>query len=352
MVEKIFYEEIILECSSKTLSIGDYYPTIFFDVKILEDNIDTSLKDEINPKPKLIINNKKEFIKALESYVKKGIDFYYNGDFSHDNVKSLIAYVLSNATNNDLVNPVSFLRLRESFLNENYELYNNLERNFLGYSGTMKLKKLSPMLEAPYSFALELNDEEHSYVLPNIIFGISDDTAYIYAIQNKFLENNPLRKKINRLLFKINDGFSSDDISSVFNAKDVSMSFVASIVTFIDYLKKIGIEKIIVPINLPIRYNSHYESFNRRINYAIIKYSDDEFNSYKEDLEKQNKAYDDNTIMKLVRTFYRVAMQGDVLKINKYPFECGSNLCMKINKYGSFNNDFLNELFNNSLKRK
>ena len=33
MVEKIFYEEIILECSSKTLSIGDYYPTIFFDVK-------------------------------------------------------------------------------------------------------------------------------------------------------------------------------------------------------------------------------------------------------------------------------------------------------------------------------
>lgn len=216
----------------------------------------------------------------------------------------------------------------------------------------MKFKKLSPMLEAPCSFALELNDEEHNYVLPNIIFGISYDTAYIYAIQNKFLENNPLRKKINRLLFKINDGFLSNNESDIFNAKDVSMPFVASIVIFIDYLKKIGIEKIIVPVNLPIRYNSHYESFNRRINYAISKYSDDEFNSYKEHLEKQNKAYDDNTIMKLVRTFYRVAMQGDVLKINKYPFECGSNLCMKINKYGSFNNDFLNDIFNNSLKRK
>lgn len=71
MVEKIFFEEIILECFNKRLSLGDYYPTIFFDVKILEDDIDTFLKDEINPKPKLIISNKKEFIKALESYVKK-----------------------------------------------------------------------------------------------------------------------------------------------------------------------------------------------------------------------------------------------------------------------------------------
>ena len=52
--------------------------------------------------------------------------------------------------------------------------------------------------------------------------------------------------------------------------------------------------------------------------------------------------------MKLIRNFYRLQTQGDVLKINKYPFMDGSILSININKNGMFNNEILNELLNNS----
>lgn len=353
MIEKIFYEEIIPECSSNTLTIGELKPTIFFDVKIKEDNIDTCCLDVINPKPVLVINDKTAFFKELEKYVSKGISFYYNGDNSHDNVKSLIAYVLANASTQDLDNPVSYLQLRTSFLDTNNEITDyNLKNDVLGYDGEIKINKLKPFLEAPYSFSFELKDEENKYFFPNIIFGINNDTAYVYAIQNKFLENNPLRKKINRMLFKIGAGFKDDEDSDVFNARDVSMPFVAVLIIFTNYLIKVGIEKISVKVNLPIRYNSHYESYKRRINYAVNQYCDDEFIKYKDKLEKENKAYDDNSIMKLIRTFYRVVMQGDVLKIDRYPFIHGSEFVLFINKEGSFYNDFCNELFNKTKWHK
>lgn len=351
MIEKIFYDEIIKECSGKTLVIGDFKPTIFFDVKILEDEIDTTKKDEINPKPILYIKNKKHFFKALEEYISLAIAFYYNGVVSHDNVKSLMVYVFSNATWDDLNNPVKFLELRKSFLTNSINP-SNVKRSVIGYDGTIIIDKLSPILEAPYSFKVVIQDGEHKYEFPNIIYGIDNGSVYVYAMQNKFLHNNSLKKKINRLLFRINEGFIDDSISDVFNSKDVSMSFVASLIIFIDYLKKISISKIVVPVNLPIRYNSHYESYNRRINYYSKKYTDDEFVAYKAELEKKNKAYDDNVIMKLIRTFNRISVQGDVLKINNYPFTCGSELSLSINYDGNFYNQFCNELFNGFSKSK
>lgn len=351
MIEKIFYEEIVPECSSKKLVIGDFSPTIFFDVNILGESTDTFLKDEINPNPIIVISNKEEFNKALNEYVLAGINFYYDGVITHDNVKSLIAYVFSNATVEDLVNPVLFLKLRKTFF-DYIPSDKNINKEVLGYDGKITINKLKPYLEAPLSFCFEINSEEHKYALPNIIFGINNDTAYIYAIQNKFLENNPLRKKINRKLFKINADFTDDSDSEIFNAKDVSMPFVASAIIFIDYLKCLGIQKIVVPVNMPIRYNSHFESYKRRIDYAKVKYTDDEFLSYKDKLDKENEVYGDNTIMKLIRTFNRVSRAGNVLKINKYPFTYDSKMYLSINKEGIFYNDFCNELYGTISKQK
>ena len=50
--------------------------------------------------------------------------------------------------------------------------------------------------------------------------------------------------------------------------------------------------------------------------------------------------------MKLIRNFYRLQSQGDVLKINKYPSLEGSILSININKDEMFNNELLNELLN------
>lgn len=351
MIEKIFYEEIIPECSSKKLVVGDFRPTVFFDVNILGENTNTFFKDEINPKPIIVINNKEEFNRALNEYVLAGINFYYDGAATHDNIKSLIVYVFSNATSEDLVDPVPFLKLRKNFF-DYIPSDKSIKKEVLGYDGKITINKLRPYLEAPLSFEFEINSEEHTYALPNIIFGINNETAYIYAIQNKFLGNNPLRKKINRQLFKINADFTDDSDSEIFNARDVSMPFVASVIIFIDYLKYLDIEKIIVPVNMPIRYNSHFESYKRRIDYAMAKYTDDEFLNYKNKLEKENAVYGDNTTMKLIRTFNRVSSAGNVLKIKKYPFIGDSKMYLSINKEGNFYNDFCNELYTAKSKNK
>lgn len=344
----IFYNEVILECSSNGPKIGDDFPTVYFDVKLPNSKINDS--SIINPKPILVINDKNTFDKALYYYVIKAIEFYYDGKFLHDNIKYILVFAFTNATSDDLNNPVIYLNKRTLLFDNDLELKKDI--NFLGYDGVLESKKEKPFLEAPYSFRLTIFDEEHSYALPYIMYGIKEDTAYVYAIQNKFKESNPLRKKINRLLFKLDKEFVDEHDSTIFNATDVSMPFVAVLISFISYLNEMGIDKIKVPVNLPIRYNSHYKSYERRIAYYEKSYSKDDFLNKKKELEKLNSAFDDNTIMKLVRTFYRVSKQGDVLKINTYPFMQTSELSLSVNKDGEFNNELCNQIYHFNEKSK
>lgn len=343
LIKDIFYNEIINECALNNLKIGNNTPAIMFDTIIREEKINTTEKNNI--KPILVINNTASFFSALEDYINKAIVFYYDGVITHDNIKSLVCYVLSNATDFDLSNPVSYLNLRSNFLN--YDIsYPIIYKNILGYDSVIRIKKEKAILEAPYSFSCKLKYLDTEFEFPNIFFGISIDTCYIYAIQNKFREKNELQKKINRLLYKINDGYEFNCDSNFLNPNDVTMSFLAIITIFINYLNELGIYKINVPVNLPIRYNAHYESYRRRLEYNKEVLDNDDFIKYKDDLDLKNKYYDDNTIMKLIRNFYRLQSQGDVLKINKYPFLEGSILSININKDEMFNNELLNELLN------
>mgnify|MGYP004594804443 CR=1 FL=1 len=345
MIKDIFHNEIINECASNKLKIGDDTPAILFDTIINEEKINTSNKNNI--KPILVINDKNSFFIALENYVNKAILFYFDGNFTHDNVKAVICYVLSNATDFDLSNPVSYLNLRSSFLSSDIPC-STIYKNIFGYDSIIKIKSEKSILEAPFSFSCKLKYYEDEYEFPNIFFGISNDICYIYAIQNKFREKNDFQKKINRLLYKINNGYEFYCDNDLLNPNDVTMSFLAIITIFINYLNELGINKINVPINLPIRYNAHYESYKRRLEYNKEVLDNDSFIKYKDDLDLKNKYYDDNTILKLIRNFYRLQSQGDVLKINKYPFMDGSILSININKNGMFNNEILNELLNNS----
>ena len=345
MIKDIFYNEIINECASNNLKIGNDTPAIMFDTIIREEKIDTTEKNNI--KPTLVINNTSSFFFSLENYVNKAILFYYDGIITHDNIKSLICYAFSNATDFDLSNPVLYLNLRSSFLNNDISCP-IIYKNILGYDSIITIKKEKAILEAPYSFSCKLKYFDVEYEFPNIFFGISNDTCYIYAIQNKFKEKNELQKKINRLLYKINDGYEFNCDNDLLNPNDVTMSFLAIITIFINYLNELDICKINVVINLPIRYNAHYESYRRRLEYNKKVLDNDSFIKYKDNLDLKNKYYDDNTIMKLIRNFYRLQSQGDVLKINKYPFMDGSSLSININKDGMFNNELLNELLNKS----
>ena len=67
------------------------------------------------------------------------------------------------------------------------------------------------MMETPYKLTFTLKNNEDTHELPSIYYGIVEENGikkcYVYGIlASKNNENNRFNKKINRLLYKINDG--------------------------------------------------------------------------------------------------------------------------------------------------
>ena len=346
-IKKIFYNEIVPECSNKSLKIKDFSPTLFFKTSI---NKNYKISSDETVEPILMIDNKDEFDIALYEYTKEAIKFYGNSKITHDNLKYVMSLIFANAGYCDLANPVYYLKHRLNLLRNNIE--DDLEITFLGYDSKIEIEKQNIGLEAPFSFKVSIFEDNDYYTLPEIIFGIDDSCAYIYAIQNKFRKTNKLSKKVKRILYKFNSNFNDDTKEEVLNATDVTMSFIASIVIFIKYLNSINIDKIILKTNMPLRYNSHYESYNRRFKHFKEIYSYTDYGNIKYLYDTKNKLYDDNIFMKIVRTFYRISKQGDVIDLDYSSFNINSDINIFINKEGKFNNDLYNDIYLDSNIKK
>lgn len=346
IINNILYEEIIPECSQDKLIIGDIKPAIYFAVNIEGRRINSN-----DNYPCLVINDKNTFNKYLYNYVVEALKFYYDNNYTHDNIKSLISYLIANLTDLELSNPIPAIISRTNMLKN--DLTSSAKTIFLDYDCTINVSKIKPFLEAPYSFDTIIKNNDEEFMLPSIIFGIDKDKCLIYAIQNKNNMNNNLKKKLNRLFYKFNDKVEDTFDSEHFNITDVTMSFIASIIMFINYLNEQEIKNIDVKLNMPIRYNNHFSSNERRLDYKKKYLSEDEFIKYKEMIDRQNESYKDNIILKLVRTFYRVKEMGDVININYMPFNISDSINISINKNGSFNNDLCNLIYkkNNNIKK-
>lgn len=332
----IFYNEIIGEMEEGTLSIGDLKPAIKLSFK---ENNHSYVK----------INDKSAFDKALISYVKKAVKFYYNDVFSYINIKSAISYVFANITISDYDNIENYLNMRTRFLNYDYE--EEISDSFLEYSSKISISKSKDFLEAPGCFKYTILYDSSLFELPTIYYAVDGNCAYVYAIQNKNKYKNNLQKKINRLLYKINNGYIEENYDEILNGKDITMSFVASLILFIKYLKMKDITEIKLITNMPVRHKAHIESNNRRLNYHKKKYNDEEYNDYKKEIERKNDVYN-NVHKKLLRTFYRVLKDGNVL--NAFPSNelISSTINFNINYNGSFNNEFCNQLLEHNSKIK
>ena len=346
-VKKIFYGEIISECASKSLKIKDFSPTLYF-----KTSIDGSYKlnEEDKAEPVLVIDNKDEFDKALYEYAKEAIKFYGNNHITHNNLKFVMSLVFANASPYDLANPVSYLKHRLALIKN--DLSETMYSKFLDYHMKVEIKKQDVILEAPFAFKATIFDEEDEYELPQILFSSNLDTAYVYAIQNKFKNNNKLSKKIKRILYKFNSNFDDNEKDEVLNATDVTMSFIASIVLFIKYLNSKEIDKIVLKTNMPVRYNSHYESYNRRLKHYKEIYTDSEYKAIKDMYKEKNSLYNDNIFMKIVRTFYRISKQGNVIDLDYSFFNFNSDINILLNKEGNFNNDLYNQIYEEEIIKK
>ncbi len=250
----------------------------------------------------------------------------------------------SNATYEDFNNPINFLMKQIDFLDN--DIFNNFnDKETIGYSEILESEiqaqnnKENIMNETPYSIQISLTDGKETYYFPVIRYGISNDTCYIYAIQNELESDNDIKKKINRKLFKIGENFNNEED----NLKDVTSSFVVSLNIFLGLLSNKGITKIEVPSILIERWLGKEKYIDEKGNSLERKGINSE--EYVNNEKDKHISIQANLTEKFIRTFLRVIYHHKDFSISSYPFDIDSNLHFNICESSECNNSLLNETF-------
>lgn len=350
----IFYNYIVKEATSGSIDCFMKYNTCFSTI-IKEYDIEYRAKIENTELciPTLEINNVEEFNFLLLMYVQVACKFYLDTDFCEEVLdksdyhegkickeKAVMTLLFSNATYEDFTNPIHFLSKRIIYFLEKPFFTEKME---LGYSQLLHgninvvIEKDKVVNETPYFMQIILKQDEEEYKFPKINFGIAHDGIDVYSICNKNHGINTYSKKINRRLYRVNDGFDAtidnEELFGAGNLKDVTPSFVVATDIFLSILKRLGYEKVNVVSILPIRWNAKY--------LANVKKSHGNKEIFQE-YEKEQLHIQMNLTEKLLRTFNRVVFMREDIKVTYYPLEQGSTLGLKIGKKES---PIYNELF-------
>lgn len=359
----IFYNEVIPEAATGRVE-GYLMFNIAFNT-ILENKALTSqvIKQDRLLFPTLIIKNKEEFDKMLILYVSTAVRFY-DGNFYGEKyetamkeyIKSTLALLWSNATSEDFVNPVEFLRNRINFLNDETLTPKTIvepKETSIGVL-TTEIKKDQIFNETPYYMEFAINGNP----LPVVRFGISDGTCYIYAIQN--ITKLTRDKRLNRALYGVNKGLDTanepnDNISNPENLVGITPSTLAAATLAISLLKANGIDNIVIPALLPTRWNAKEIAYNVKGDYLLARGEDDE--DVEEFIEKSHNDHDEiqrNLSDKFIRTFRRLEYHFDNIEVTALPFIEDINMHLKVTDVVECNNPLLKELYislqNNNFK--
>lgn len=181
---ELFYKEIINEAATGRINCSDFPYNILFNTDIPELGIKISKTTSNNNLlvPTLKINDVNKFNLLLLDYVENRCNL------SSIEEKDALALLWSNATIEDFNDPVSFLQRQIDFLKDEKLLSCNgisSESEILKSKIDIKVSKSSPNNETPYRMEISLIDpnSEEKYYLPDVYLGISNNKAYIYAMQ-------------------------------------------------------------------------------------------------------------------------------------------------------------------------
>lgn len=327
-IKDIFYDKILKQIALGTVKVGDFIFNIGFDTIVKEDN--KIIKEYHNSNDiTLEIKDRKLFDEALEKYTKtffnhikkeekfQKIDYvYFDGDEEKIS-EFILATAFNNASFYDFQNPVNYLNKRIDFFNcplfHKYHDKTTILENvdlLAGSNISVQVVKTSPVLETPYKFSPQIYRDDEVYHLPDIYYGISAGTCYIYAINSKKTNNDSKYvKKINRLLYKIEQGITLKEENNFL--KDTTKSHVLALLLFIKILNKNNISNLEIIDYLPIRHQAK-EQANK---YKAMKV---ESPIEKEKLNLDQARIDKNMIEKPTYelTFLQESLKG--IKITSY----------------------------------
>ena len=359
----LFFDSIAKEASTGRVDCNMMY-NVLFETKINGKYLYKS-PDEIKNNsslfiPTLEINNLEDFNNVLIEYYNKAKEFYIGKiDEEDDFDKTILTLLWNNATEEDFKNPIRYISKYTKFLDKPIEV--TKEYISLGYSEILEsnieisLQEEPIYEETPYALYSRCEKDGLYYDFPVSRFGIKDNTAYIYAVQQsskKELEEESLKyqKKIHRKLFKVNEFFEKeeeiDNIENPENLTGINPSALISLSILISKLEENGVKNIEVPTFLPVRYNAKEISFLIKKNILKRKgMSEEEINNMFNELTKNHEEIQRNLSDKLLRNIRRLEYNFNNISVNSYPFELDSSTHINLFKYEDCNNPLLKEIY-------
>jgi len=377
---KIFYEEIVPQAAKGKIEIDaesnnnlDIISlSICFNTKIVNENKEFYENDEVPP---LLIKSKEKFDEYLYNYINifnsylndlndEKIDRLYPEN-SRENYKYLLALTFFNASPMDFNDPVEYLKKRTNFiLDKTFEKYRDYETicNVEEWNSIIECKMINnyPSLETPHSLSFRINSNGNIFELPKVVYGISDNIAYIYAVQNKKRKDlDVYQKKINRSLYTFNKGIIDSEEYYKYknsdyypeNISDVSMSSLLSITLLIKLLQENNITKITVVPYLPLRYFEKVISAERFLGLLESSYGKEKVEAKKKELNIKRDFNQNNMTDKMIRSFRRVIYQLNNGKIIM-PYEVSDSMHIEILDNLKFDDNLLNKIYFDTFDTK
>ena len=191
------------------------------------------------------------------------------------------------------------------------------------------------MEETPYGINIKLEDDFNNtiYEFPTIRYGVSDNKAYIYAIQGRNKVNND--KKVERILRKVGEGFDEqgtlrDPITHPENLYSISPWSLVALSIVIPLIKNYShVDEFIAPYFLVNRWNAV------ELSYEILKekYKGEMSNpkvasviARKANQVEEHDPIQRNITDKFIRSFRRLAHHFSNISIDSFPLEMDSAL--------------------------
>lgn len=349
---EIFYNQIIDEASTGRVDCYFMY-NVLFNCSVPQLGIENvSNYDNSNiVVPTLRIHDIESFNDLLLTYLDKAMDFYKEEleSIPEEELrqKALMTVLWSNATVEDFNNPVEFLKKRIDFFDcDKLMAYDGITffSETLKSDITVNVLKSKLANETPYHLSIKLSDRTslEEFQLPIVYMGISDDEAYFYAIQSdkKNINEGSYAKKINRLLYKVNDGLDvHEDTYENYgsgNLKDVSSSFVLAANIAMGIVNDIGIKKATIPSILITRWNGREISNDVKKRFNRLDLVEDE-----EELERIQS----NLTEKHLRTFRRLDYHHSGINVSSYPFDSDTSMHMILSDFDTCDNKILDDTY-------
>ena len=354
IIKKIFEEEIIPSVKTGKVYIKEYDPYIKEEV-IFTYNIryDVGVTKDLMM-PVLTIHEEEQFYQLLEEYVMEMMNTYPIDETiitQHEYMKKIMATVFNNATYDDFLNPEQYLKKRIAFLESGKKWMQEPSVSyFLDHDNLCcetKIEKQGVMLETPYRFSSSIKKNQLEYELPNISFGIQDQTCYIYNIQegkhHKKAEEIEQIIKTNFKKVPVNE----EEYHSYYRNKlrNVTPSFLMTMALFLKYIYDHGIEDVQVVPYLPIRYQAKKEAHQ-----VITKqkaHSKEEELELLQQLEEKQKRIQENITDKFLRLFERLEVMTDMVEITLQPFEYDDMMHIVLHPFTKAYPPMLEELLEN-----